>query len=112
MPRSDKIQAMATKAVDKLLGGKVNRMPLEKQVKMTRALMHVRPSGMENTRASLLKDDGLPSDIRRLAKEGKSQEEIKSFYWGCEEFVSFWTLDLQMEEATMDELIRGALDVH
>jgi len=110
MPIADKIQGMATKAVNKMLGGRADRMPLEKQVKMTRALMHVRPSGMENTRASLLKDDGLPADIRRLSREGKSQDEIKSFYWGCEEFVSFWTLDLQMEEATMDELIRGSLE--
>jgi len=93
-----------------MLGGKVSKMPLAKQVKLTRALMYARPMGRENTRASLLKDDGLPDDIRKMVKEGKSRDEIKSFYWECDEFQRFWTLDLQMAEATLDELIRGVVD--
>ena len=93
-----------------MLGGKVSKMPLAKQVKMTRALMYARPMGRENTRASLLKDDGLPDDIQKLVKQGKSRDEIKAFYWECEEFQQFWTLDLQMEEDTLDELIRGVVD--
>ena len=93
-----------------MLGGKVSRMPLAKQVKMTRALMYARPMGRETTRANLLKDDGLPGDIRAMAKQGKTGEEIKAFYWECDEFQRFWTLDLQMAEATLDELIRGIVE--
>ena len=110
MSRVDKVQAMATKAVNKMLGGKVAKMPLAKQVKFTRSLMYARPMGMQATRANLLKDDGLPADIRKMGKDGKSRDEIKAFYWECEEFVNFWTKDLQMEEATLDELIRGATE--
>lgn len=77
---------------------------------MTRRLMYARPMGVQTTRANLLKDDGLPSDIIRMAKQGKSKEEIKAFYWECEEFVSFWTKELEMQEATLDELIRSTLE--
>ena len=110
MARGDKIQAMATKAVNRMLGGKVDKMRLAKQVKMTRAFMYARPMGRETTRANLLKDDGLPADIQKMVKQGKSRDEIKAFYWECEEFQRFWTLDLQMEEDTLDELIRGVVD--
>ena len=110
MSKMDKLQGLATKAVNKMLAGKVEKMPLSRQVEMTRRLMYARPMGVQTTRANLLKDDGLPSDIKRMAKQGKSREEIKAFYWGCNEFVRFWTLELQMEEATLDELIRGSLD--
>jgi len=110
MSRMDRIQGLATKAVSKMLAGKVEKMPLARQVEMTRRLMYARPMGVQNTRANLLKENGLPSDILRMAKQGMSSEEIKAFYWDCEEFVSFWTLELQMEEATLDELIRGSLE--
>lgn len=110
MSRGDKIQSMATKAVNRLLGGKISKMPLVQQVKLTRAFMYTRPQGMETTRANLLKDDGLPEDIRNWRDTGMSRDEVKAFYWGCEEFQRFWTLDLKMEEATLDELIRGVYE--
>lgn len=63
-----------------------------------------------NVRANLLKKRGIPGDIRGMAKKGKTQSEIKDYYWQCEDFVSFWTNDLKMEEETLDELIRQTLE--
>lgn len=110
MSRADKIQNMATKAVNKMLGGKVEKWPVEKQAKAMRKLAYVHPKAVMIVRSNLLKD--LPEEIQRFSKDGKTREEIKAHYWDCDEFVSLWTLDLKMEEATFDELIRETLDVH
>ena len=103
----DRLESTAAKAVNKLLGGKVEKWPLEKQVKAMRGLAGV-PGAIPLVRSRLLKD--LPEEMQQFSKEGQTQEEIKAHYWDCGEFVSFWTLDLQMEEATLDELIRGAIE--
>lgn len=98
---------MAEKAATKLLGKKVANKPLEKQVKMAYKMMGM--MSMPETRKRLLQDRGLPSDIRDMAKKGMSRYEIKDYYWGCEPFRKFWS-DMEMQEATLDELIRGALE--
>jgi len=92
--------------------------PLEKQVQAMRGLIAMAAglpgSSTEkarvNVRANLLKNRGLPADIRGMVKKGKTKEEIKEYYWSCKEFVDLWTVDLAMEEATLDELIRGIID--
>jgi hypothetical protein len=99
---------LAAKAVNKALGGKVEKWPLEKQVKAMRKLAYVHPKAMPMVRSTLLKD--LPEEIQQFSKDGKTREEIKAHYWDCGEFVSFWTLDLKMEEATFDEMVREALE--
>jgi len=108
MAIADKIQGMATKAVNKMLGGRVEKWPVGKQAKAMRNLAYVHPKAMPIVRSNLLKD--LPEEMRQLSKGGKTREEIKMHYWGCEAFVALWTMDLKMEEATFDELIRGAIE--
>lgn len=106
---ADRLEGIATKAVSKALGGKVDKLPLSKQVQMTRRLMYARPNGVNITRARLLSDDGLPSDIKSLAKKGQTAEEIKAYYWECEEFRGFWEKELEMTEGMLDELIRTSV---
>lgn len=92
------------KTIDKL----VARVSLEGQVRFARRMMAFPSVGMPKVRADLLV--GLPTDIREKAERGMTKEQIKDYYWGCEPFKSLWTKDLQMEEATLDELIRGSLE--
>lgn len=65
--------------------------------------------GMANVRANLLKDRGLASDVRDTLENGKTQGEIKEYYWSCEAFRKMWG-DMQMTEAMLDELIRSSLE--
>ena len=47
--------------------------------------------------------------MRRMLEKGKSEEEIKSYFWTCEEFRKFWEKDLDMTEAMLDQLISDIL---
>ena len=79
--------------------------PLEEQVKIVRKMMGI--MGMANVRANLLKDRGLASDVRDTLENGKTQGEIKEYYWSCEAFRKMWG-DMQMTEAMLDEFIRSS----
>jgi hypothetical protein len=104
----DRLESTITKLVSKLIPKKFFVKPVPQQVKIAKRLIGM--SSMESVRRSMLKDTGMPSDIRDMLKEGKNREEIKDFYWQHIEFREFWTVDLAMEEATLDELIRGIVD--
>jgi len=59
-------------------------------------------------RKNLSEDAGLPKDIKGYISKGWTQEQIKDYFWGCEAFRKLWG-DMEMQEATLDELIRQAL---
>ena len=105
MVNIDKLERLAGKAVNKMLGGKLAKMPLEEQVRFAKTLMAMPGGGLETTRAKLLSDGGIPEDIRDMLKAGKSRTEIKDYYWGCEAFREFWVDILQMMEGMLDTLI-------
>jgi len=104
------IGKIATKMVPKKLFDK----PLPQQVALQRRLMDNPLMGksqeerLVNVRAFLLKASGLPMDLKDKVKEGKTKQEIKDFYWLCEEFRKFWE-DIGMTEGMLDELIRKAV---
>lgn len=102
-----KAERIASKLVNKTIGRQLLKMPLGEQVKVARRLM--RQQGVINFRASLLKDTGMPDDIRDFAKKGMTQAEIKAYYWACPEFVEFWSRDLEMTEYQLDLLIETSL---
>jgi len=109
------LQNRVNSKIGKIVERGFAKRSLSDQVKMMQGLIAA-ASGIPGSslakaradvRANLLKDRGLPADIRGMVKKGKTQEEVKSYYWDCPEFVVFWTNDLEMQEATLDELIRG-----
>lgn len=52
-----------------------------------------------NCRSSILKDSGLPADIRKLRKkEGWSDYDIIEHYWSFEQFRELWTEYLDMDK--------------
>ena len=103
------------KIANKMIPKRFFDKPLPQQVDIQRGLMdnplmgNSREERLINVRSFLLKDSGLPTDIKDLLKKGKSGDEVKDFYWSCEEFRLFWA-DLDMEEGMLDELIRAALE--
>jgi len=101
-----KIERIAGKIYDKVIGQKVAKMTLEQQVEFAKKLMKLPGSSMSNVRKNLL--EGLPKDFREKAEQGMTRDEIKSYYWDCEPFRKLW-LDMEMQEETFDELIRGSL---
>lgn len=101
-----RIEKIATKVVGKTLG-KVLDKSLPQQVIIARRM--VRLTGTVDFRARLLDDNGLPADIKIHSKKGRSESEIKAFYWECEEFRSLWVTDLGCSEDILDELIRQSL---
>ena len=103
----DRVRKVAEKIYDKTLGPQVAKMTLEQQVQGIKKFMRF-PGGMPRVRRDLL--EGLPTDIKEKAEEGLTKEQIKDYYWGCEAFKNFWENDLEMAEATLDELIRGSLE--
>jgi len=98
---------MAEKVYDKILAKKVESMTLEQQVAGIRKFMRI--SGMPIIRKNFLEDKGLPSDIRKYKEQGQTKEQIKDYFWGCEAFRKLW-LDMEISEATLDELIRSSFD--
>lgn len=102
-------EEMAEKAVNKMLKGKAEKMPLAKQVKLTEKFMYMYPGGMPAGRGHFLKD-GFPKDIKDWASKGKSEAEIKDYYWSCEEFKAFWGR-IGMTEGMLDDLIHDTLEV-
>lgn len=104
MVNIDKLERMAGKVVNKMLGGKLAKMSLEEQVRFAKTLMAMPGGGLETTRARLLGDGGIPEDIRDKLKAGKSQTEIKDYFWGCEDFRDFWQM-IELSEDTLDVLI-------
>ena len=106
----DVATGMATKAVNKTMGKRIAKMSLERQVKVCRRLMKLPGGGIDNTRTNLIK--GLPDDMKGMAHEGKSKEEIKAYYWGCLPFRELWCelfRDTKMPEGMLDTLIEEAL---
>lgn len=112
------IENRSVKSVGKFIDRKFKNKPLSKQVEAMKNLIAAaagvpgssQEKAMRTVRANLLKKQGLPADIKGMAKKGMTQVEIKDYYWSCPEFMSFWTNDLGMEEATLDELIRGTTE--
>ena len=101
----DRIEGIAGKVLGKLLPKRLSKMSLEQQVEMARKMMGM--AGMANVRANLLKDSGLPSDIKDMLKQGETPEHIKGYYWGCKAFRDFWGI-MEMQEGMLDELIDQA----
>lgn len=101
----DRIEKVATKVVSKTMG-RLLRKDLPQQVVMAKRM--IKMTGLIDFRANLLKDRGLPSDIRDLFKKGMTVEEVKEYYWSCPEFVEFWTNTLECTEDMLDEIIRTA----
>jgi len=93
--------------IERVVGALLPKKPFDKPLAQ-QALMLIRamgaPGGMPNVRRCLLKDDGLPDDIRGMLKQGKTKVDIKAFYWDCKEFRELWGI-MEMEEATLDQLI-------
>ena len=100
------------KIAGKMLPKKLFDRPLPEQVAMQRSLMPLMGKTPEerliNARAFLLKAGGLPMDIKDLLKKGKTKEEVKDYYWMCEEFKEFWA-EIEMTEGMLDDLIKTAL---
>ena len=101
----DRIEGIAGKVLGKLLPKRLSKMSLTEQVgffiKMSGMM------GMPTVRRDILKDRGLPSDIKDMLKVGKTREEIKAYYWDCDAFRKFWQ-DMEMTEDTLDFLIDQA----
>lgn len=100
----DKVESIASKMVNKVMG-KAFKRDLPSQVVAARKMM--RMSGVVETRANLLKDRGIPSDVMDLVKAGWTAEQIKEYYWSCKEFREFWS-DIQCSEAMLDSIISDA----
>jgi hypothetical protein len=105
---------------DKTLGKQIAKLPLAAQAKMMEQFINTpiptrgltgggmtRDKMVANARAGLL--DSMPKDVRVRIAKGENQEQIKAYFWGCPEFQHLWAKTLGMEEATLDELIRGTL---
>ena len=99
---------MAGKVYDKALAKKVESMTLEQQVAGIRKLLRMPGVTIAVIRKNLSEDAGLPKDIKGYASRGWSQEQIKDYFWGCEAFRKLWA-DMEMQEATLDKLIRQVL---
>ena len=112
MPKIDmeKLEGVATKAVNKFLGKKIAKMPLERQVKLMRKFINTGGYGIAGARTDLLK--GLPDDIRGMAEAGKTKAEIKAYYWDCLPFRELWSemfKESKIPEGMLDEIIDETL---
>ena len=103
-----KLEAKIEWVAGKLIPKAVFNRPLPQQVKMAEGMMGMAKGGMATVRASLLRDEGIPGDVRDLSKGGMSEEEIKRYYWGCKPFREFWG-NMEMDEGMLDILIHDAL---
>lgn len=103
-----KARGIAERIYDKTLAKKVEKMTLEEQVAGIRKMMTFPRVTMASVRASFIEEAGLPKDIKKYASQGWSQQQIKDYFWGCEAFRKLWA-DMEMSEATLDELIRSSL---
>lgn len=103
-----KARGIAERIYDKTLAKRVGNMTLDQQVAGIRRMMRFPGFTMANARASMLEDAGLPKDIKGYASKGWTQEQIKDYFWDCEAFRKLWA-DMEMQEATLDELIRQSL---
>ena len=97
-----RIEAIAGRLIPKRLF----KGSLDRQVRLAESMMGA--AGMVNLRASLLRDSGMPADIRDLQKGGMTRDEIKGYYWGCARFRKFWAT-LEMTEGMIDSLIDTSL---
>lgn len=102
----NRVSRMAEKVYDKTLAKKVEKMTLEQQVAGIRKMMGFPGITIAVIRKNLL--EGLPKDIKGYVDKGWTQEQIKDYFWGCEAFRKLW-VDMEMVEATLDELIRQAM---
>lgn len=104
----NRVSRMAEKVYDKTMAKKVESMTLEQQVAGIRNYLKMPNITVAFIRGKFLEDAGLPKDIKKYAGMGWSEEQIKDYFWGCEAFRKLWT-DMEMSEATLDELIRQSL---
>ena len=102
----NRVSRMVEKVYDKTLAKKVEKMTLEQQVAGIRKMMGFPGITIAVIRKNLL--EGLPKDIKGYVDKGWTQEQIKDYFWGCEVFRKLWA-DMEMVEATLDELIRQSL---
>jgi hypothetical protein len=104
----NRVTKMAEKVYDKTMTKKVEAMTLEQQVEGIRKFLRMPGVTIAVIRKSFLEDAGLPKDIKKYAGMGWTQEQIKDYFWGCEAFRKLWA-DMEMQEATLDELIRSSM---
>lgn len=90
----------ATKPFEKA----VKKLTLEKQIKLAEQMIVL--YGIDNFKISFLGEEGLSADIKDLKQAGKSNQEIKDYYWNCPGFQSFWG-KLGCEEVLLDAMIEG-----
>lgn len=101
-----KLEARIEKMVSKFIPKRVFARPLSEQVRIAEKMTGM--VGMPTVRANLLKEGGLPADVRDLHKAGKTRGDIKAYYWDNERFRRFWQ-NMEMTEETLDTLIDDAL---
>lgn len=94
------VEKVTKPAIDKILGPKITRMNLVKQVEAARGML--RMMGMASFRKSFL--PGFGDDIRDRVKQGLSDEEVLKPYLECPEFMKFWGT-LGMDEDHLKALV-------
>ena len=100
----EKLEAMAARAVGKVLPERIKAMSLEEQVGL--AHKFIGAATMEVVRKNLLGEAGLCLDIEDKLKEGQTPEEIKSFYWDCLPWRELWVETMQCMEEMLDSIIK------
>lgn len=101
-----KIRKAANWIVGRSCERRIIEMPLEEQVKVIRRWLTFPGVIVESVHKDLVVVD-LPNHIRGKINAGESQEAIKAYYWDCEPFRQLW-LDMKLDEATLDKLIKEA----
>ncbi len=98
-----KIEEATQKVIEKTIAPKWTGMSLAQQVGVARKMMRV--AGVVNFRANFLKPSNFPSDIEDKNKADWTNDQIIAYYWGCPEFVAFWTVDLGVTEDNFRTLL-------
>ena len=99
-----RLEAMAAKAVGRMLPERLKQMSLEQQVALTHKFMGA--ATMEVVRKNLLGEAGLCLDIEDKLKEGQTPEEIKAYYWDCLPWRELWVDTMQCMEEMLDSIIK------
>ena len=97
-----KVESVTRKILEKAVVPKWMKMELPQQVAIARKML--KTAGLINFRSTFLKDSNFPSDLVDKYKSGWTSEQIRSFFWDCEEWVSFWT-DLELNKEHFEELL-------
>ena len=99
----EKLEAIAARAVGKVLPQRIKQMSLEEQVGL--AHKFIGAATMEVVRKNLLGEAGLCLDIEDKLKAGQTPEEIKAYYWDCLPWRELWVDIMKCEEGMLDLII-------